>query len=48
MANLMKRVHDLSTNEITDTEMTDAEQAAFLAHEKEQQEKANPTVSGDE
>jgi len=31
MANPIKRVHDLSTNTITDTEMTDEEYAQFLA-----------------
>jgi hypothetical protein len=34
MPNPMKRVHDLLTNEITDTEMTDAEYATFLDYEK--------------
>jgi hypothetical protein len=47
MANPIKRVHDLSTNEVTDTEMTDAEYAAFLAA-NEAAAQSTPIDTGDE
>lgn len=47
MANPMKRVHNQETNEIIDSEMTDAEYAQFLA-ENEAAEQSSRIVLDNE